>query len=459
MREGGALEIDEIAARLLRQYWAVVLVCVMVPLAAFGLITAKEPATYQADARIITGSVVPGSSTQSDAIVSQVQAIATGPGTASAALRAAGVQRNLLNFINNDIAVTGLGGSQVVDLAVTDKNPQAAQRIAASLATAVVDALNHAGQGGIINALHAIDGELVTLAQQRAVLAQQLTGHPRDQQIQARLAGLDQVIANFTGDRGRLLIESTAQGLAGIIDRPALPLRPQSRALPQKLGLAGVLGLVAGLLIAALIEVARPTVPGAQRVGRRLSAPVLGRLGAADLRGTVTGTVTSGVTQLAFRTRLAALHAARSTVALADAGTGVDLDALAACLTEALAGDAFHRPEMPDYPVTGNSHGGQKAELADVPPGSPGTAVMTQQATFAGSALRICPMSRMNPAATSEWERVGLLILCGPVTRVSEVASLADLAESSGWPVLGVAAVPHSRRRRRKAARAEGHPQ
>src|SRR6516225_566958 len=125
MREGGALEIDEIAARLLRQYWAVVLVCVMVPLAAFGLITAKEPATYQADARIITGSVVPGSSTQSDAIVSQVQAIATGPGTASAALRAAGVQRNLLNFINNDIAVTGLGGSQVVDLAVTDKNLQA----------------------------------------------------------------------------------------------------------------------------------------------------------------------------------------------------------------------------------------------------------------------------------------------------------------------------------------------
>lgn len=448
------MEIDEIAARLLRQYWAVVLVCVLVPLAAIGLITTKEPRVYQADARIITGSVVPASSTQSDAIVSQVQAIATGPGTASAALRTAGVKRNLINFISNDVTVTGLGGSQVVDLAVTDKSPQAAQKIASSLATAVVDALNHAGQGGIINALHAIDGELVKLAQQRAVLAQQITNRPHNQQGQAKLAGLDQVIANFTGDRGRLLIESTAQGLAGIIDRPALPVKPQSRALPQKLGLAGLLGLVAGLLIAALFEVARPTVPGAQRVGRRLSAPTLGRLEAADLDGTVT----SGVAQLAFRTRLAALHAARSTVALADAGTGVDLDALAASLTDALSEGTFLRPGMPDYPVAGNSHGAERAEPADAPPGSPGMAVLTQQSTFAGSALRICPIGRMNPAVTSEWERVGLLIVCGPVARVPEVASLADLAESSGWPVLGVAAVPRARRRWRKrgTARAKG---
>jgi hypothetical protein len=451
------LEIDEIAVRLLRQYWAVILLCVITPLAAIGLITAKEPATYRADARIITGSVVPASSTQSDNIVSQVQAIATGPGTASAALRAAGVQRNLLNFINKDVTVTGLGGSQVVDLAVTDKNPRAAQKIAAELASAVVDALNHAGQGGIINALHAIDGELVTLSQQRAVLAQQVTNHPHDQQIQAKLAGLDQVIANFSGDRGRLLIQSTTQGLAGIIDAPALPVRPQSRALPQKLGLAGLLGLVAGLLIAAVVEVARPTVPGAQRVGRRLSAPLLGRLEAADLDAKVT----SGVAQLAFRTRLAAQHAARSTVALADAGTGLDLDALAASLQDALADGTHHRPGMPDYPVTGNSHGGQNAELADAAPGSPGTAVLTHQSTFAGSALRICPMNRMNPAATSEWERVGLLITCGPVARVPEVAALADLAESSGWPILGVVAVPRSRRRWRGrwAVRAKGHRQ
>jgi capsular polysaccharide biosynthesis protein len=452
------LEIDEIAARLLRQYWAVVALCVIAPLVAIGLITAKEPATYLADARIITGSVVPDSSTQSDAIVSQVQAIATGPGTAEAALRAAGVQRNLLNFINNDVTVTGLGGSQVVDLAVTDQNPQAAQKIADTLASHVVTALNHAGQGGIISALHAIDSELVTLSQERAVLTGQLARHPRSQQIQAKLAGLDQVIANFTGDRGRLLLEQSTQGLAGIIDAPALPLRPQPKALPQKLALAGLLGLVAGILIAALIEVARPTVPGAQRVGRRLGAPTLGRLDATDLEGAVT----KDVAQLAFRTRLAALHAARSTVALADAGTGVDLDTLAASLQDALSEGAFQRQGAGDYPVPGSTNGTEGGDWAGAAAGSPGTAVMTQQSTFAGPALRILPLSRMKPSTSTDWDRVGLLVVCGPVTRVPDVATIADLSESSGWPVLGVAAVPRSRRRRwlrRRARRGGGRAQ
>jgi capsular polysaccharide biosynthesis protein len=451
------LEIDEIAARLLRQYWAVVAVCVVVPLVAIGLITAKEPPTYSADARIITGSVVPDSSTQSDAIVSQVQAIATGPGTAAAALRAAGVRRNLITFINNDVTVTGLGGSQVVDLTVTDQNAQAAQKIADTLANDVVAALNHAGQGGIISALHAIDSELVTLSQQRAVLAGQLARHPRSQTVQAKLAGLDQVIANFTGDRGRLLLEQSTQGLAGIIDAPALPLRPQSKALAQKLGLAAVLGLVLGILIAAIVEVARPTVPGASRVGRRLGAPTLGRLEGADL----SGEVTHGVAQLAFRTRLAALHAARSTVAVADAGTGRDLDDLATALQDALSEGSFHQAAVPDYPLAGNSHGGQAAEWAAAP-GGPGTTVLTQPATWTAPSLRIVPLNQMRPSAGSEWDRVGLLIVCGPVTRVSDVAALADLAESSGWPILGVAAVPRSRGRgrlRRRATRAEGHDQ
>jgi hypothetical protein len=445
------LEIDEIAARLLRQYWAVVVVCIVVPLAAIGLITVREPRTYLADARIITGSVVPASSTQSDAIVSQVQAIATGPGTAANALRAARVNRNLNTFITHDITVSGLGGSQVVDLAVTDRNPVAAQKICASLAAAVVAALNHAGQGGITSALHAIDSELVTLSEQRAAMAHLVTRHPHNSEFQAKLAGLDEVISNFTGDRGRLLIQSSTQGLAGIIDRPSLPNRSQSKALPQKLGLAGLLGLVAGLLLAALAEVTRPSVPGAQRVARRLNTPMLGRLEGADLDGAVT----QGVAQLAFRVRLAALHGGRSTVALADAGTGADLDALAASLQDALPDGSFRRPPA-DFALAGNSHGG--GEWPAAPAGPPGTAVLTQQPRLAAPALRILPLARMNSSAGSDWDRVGLLIVCGPVARVPDVAALADLGESSGWPILGVAAVPRPRRWRfaGRAARAEG---
>jgi capsular polysaccharide biosynthesis protein len=120
------VEIDEIAARLLRQYWALVLVCIAAPLAAI----TQQPPMYAASARIVAGNTVPASNAQAQALVSQIQGIATGKTAAASALQASGVERNLNSFITSHISVAGLGGSQVVDLTVTDRNP----RVAATLA-------------------------------------------------------------------------------------------------------------------------------------------------------------------------------------------------------------------------------------------------------------------------------------------------------------------------------------
>ena len=49
----------------------------------------------------------------------QVEALATGRTAVAQALRSAGADRNLSNFIGNNIAVSGLGSSQVIDLTVT----------------------------------------------------------------------------------------------------------------------------------------------------------------------------------------------------------------------------------------------------------------------------------------------------------------------------------------------------
>ena len=82
----------------------------------------------------------------------------------------------------------------------------------------------------------------------------------------------------------------------------------------QKLGLAGLLGLVAGILIASIAETVRPTVPGARRVSRRLGVPALGQLSGADMNGART----PAVGEMALRFRLAAAHADLSTIALVD---------------------------------------------------------------------------------------------------------------------------------------------
>jgi capsular polysaccharide biosynthesis protein len=429
------VEIDEVVARLFRRYWEVVLLCVAIPVAAVALITVRQPLMYSADARIIAGSVVPGSSAESAGIVSQIQGVATGRDAVTTAFSKAHVRRNLNDFIANDISVSGLGSSQVVDLTVTDRNRRVAAQLANTLASEVVTSLNHVGQSGLTAALKAIDGELVKLSQRRAVLAQQVIRDPNNQQLQAKLAGLEEVISNFTGDRGRLLIQAGTQGLAAVIDPPALPAAPQSTALPQKLGLAGLLGLIAGILIASIIETVRPTVPGARWVGRRLGAPLFG-----DLRsrgGSWEGA--PGLDAMALRIRLAAMHAGVSTVALADIGTGENLAGLAAALEQAMSAGSVGGA------AAGNSHGPTEAERAASGASLAGTLVRTHDPAVTRPALRIVPLSQMTAAAAADWGHVGLLVLSGASARAADVTALGDLAAASGWPVLGVARVRWTR--------------
>jgi capsular polysaccharide biosynthesis protein len=445
------VEIDEVAARLLRQYWALLAVCIVVPLVVISYLTAKQPAVYAASARIITGNEVPQTSAAADAVANQVQAIATGRSAVTQALHAAGANRSLNDFISKDIAVSGLGSSQVIDLTVTDRSPQVAQQVARVLAAGVVRSLNNVGQSGLRAALAANDQEIVRLSQQRANLATKAAAEPQNQQLQAELAGIDEVIANFTGDRSRLLIQAGTLGLATVIDEPALPTRPESKASAQKLGLAGLLGLVAGILIVSLAEIMRPTVPGTRRVSRRLGVPTLGQLSKADL----TGARTLAVTEMALRLRLVAAHAGLGTIALVDVDGKREFGALAAALTKCVrisAADGSPGHAALDGGTTRNEHWTGSAAPASAGPG-PGLLVKPRGLTAGNTTLHIYPLAQMKLVA--ETAHVGIVVLSGPVARVSLITALHDLSASSGWPIVGVIGVPRMRRRWRPRRTAE----
>lgn len=422
------MEIDEIAARLLRQYWAVVLVCVAAPLLAIAAVAVKQPAMYAASARIDSGTAVPASAAQAQAIVSQIQGIATGKTVAAKALQTVGVTRNLNSFVTSDVSVSGLGGSQVVDLKVTDRSPQVAAALAKALAAEVVQSLNSVGQSGLSTTLQAIDQEIVRLTEQQKVATEQAASNPKNEDLQAKLAGLDQVIANFSGDRSRLLIQATTQGLATVLDQPVVPEQPESKALSQKLGLAGVLGLVVGILIAAIAETIRPTVPGARRVSRRLGAPTLGQLTSSGLRGKPT----QDLENLALRVRLAATHADVSTITLVDINGQYELADLAYELERSLSPD-------PSFAGDNNHQDGSSS-------GSSFGAVLVKdhKLTAANQALHIYPIAQMKHL--SGLGRVGVLVLATPVSRVSRIMALDNLVSSSGWPIIGVVGVPRARR-------------
>jgi uncharacterized protein involved in exopolysaccharide biosynthesis len=429
------VEIDEIAARLLRQYWVLMLVCISAPLFIVALIVAKQPPMYAASARIVSGSTVPASNAQAQAIVSQVQGIATGKTPAAIALKAAGAKEDVNNLVASHVTVTGLGGSQVVDLTVTDRNPKVAATLARALASEVVQSMNQTGQSGLSTTLKAIDQEIVRLSEQHGVIAAQAAADPKNQQLQSKVAGLDQVIANFSGDRSRLLIQTSTQGLAAVLDQPVVPTQPESRALAQKLGLALVLGLVVGILIAAIAEVIRPTVPGARRVSRRLGAPTLGQLNTAEMHGGET----PNLENLAIRLRLAANHADVSTIALIDINGKYELADLAHSLELSLRPPDEIRATRADNGDNGDN-GDNDETVAFGSVLVKGRRLISEDQTL----LHVYPMAQIKYLGTMA--SVGLVVMSGPVSRVSQVMALDDLVTSSGWPILGVVGVPRARR-------------
>ena len=114
----------------------------------------------------LPGSTVPASNAQAQALVSQIQGIATGKTAAASALQAAGITRNVNAFVTSHVSVAGLGGSQVVDLTVTDGSPRVAATVAKDLAQEVVQLINRTGQSGLSTTLNAIDQEIVRLSEQ-----------------------------------------------------------------------------------------------------------------------------------------------------------------------------------------------------------------------------------------------------------------------------------------------------
>ena len=63
--------------------------------------------------------------------------------------------------------------------------------------------------------------------------------------------------------------------------------------------------------------------------------------------------------------------------------------------------------------------------------------VKSRQLAAAGQqTLHVYPMAQIKHLGTLS--NVGLVVLSGPVSRVSQVMALDDLVTSSGWPVLGV---------------------
>ncbi|TMR00300.1 hypothetical protein ETD83_17035 [Actinomadura soli] len=454
------MEIDEVAARVVRSYWALLLVMTVLPVTLVALLmSGQEPASV-AKSRLQASSkatdAAPGDAGVS-IVVSQVKAFATGETLLTQVLREQRVDRTTVKTAKA-IEVTGLGTSTVVELSVKDADPAVARKLTDAIGAAVVREINQSNQGSIKQQMDEIDKRVRTLERRLGPLSRRAAAQPvpdvdaanERERVQAELADL-------RSNRSDLQTQLTSAGTASVV-QPAV-LAPRTDPTVMMSAIAGLVGLIGGILIAVVAEMVRPTIPGQRRVARRLGAPLLGWADQGPARLADTGR----------RVRLAAKKEGVGRVTVVGA-PGPLPASLVSSVAAAVYGDetkvvgvasakpAKTRPERSasddepegdeggDGPSLNSGGPGGKKSTSVVRAG--GTAVMTKKSgevspseiTQPVPLRQLCHVHAFEDIDPGSDDLVGVVVAVGPVTTVAGLETVRDLLAASGWPLLGVIA-------------------
>ncbi|MFA1548455.1 hypothetical protein [Actinomadura chokoriensis] len=460
------MEIDEVAARVVRSYWALLLVMTVVPLVLVGLVMSGQEPPAVAKSRLQASSratdAAPGDAGVS-IVVSQVKAFATSENLLNGVLRKQGLDRRAAK-VAKAIEVTGLGTSTIVELSVKDADPQVARRLADAVGAAVVHEINASNQGSIKQQMDGIDKRVRELERRLGPLSRRAGAQPNPdigaanerERVQAELTDL-------RSNRSDLQTQLSTAGTASVV-QPAV-LAPRTNPVVMMASIAGLVGLIGGILIAVVTEMVRPTIPGQRRVARRLGVPLLGW---AD-RGP------GQLTDLGRRIRLAAKKEGVGRVALVGAPGPLPAD-LVSSVASAVYGDDTkvvtarpgHNEPHTDEPredepredgpgdggpspngggPSSNSSGPHGKKSTSVVRAGGGTTVLTKKSEVSPSEItqpvpvrRLCHVHAFEDIDPGSDEEVGVVVLVGPVTRVAGLETVRDLVAASGWPLLGVVA-------------------
>lgn len=462
------MELDEVAARVFRSYWPLLAVMTAVPLALVALLmNGREPAAV-AESRLQAGSAAEAVSGDGSAsiVVSQVQAFATSENLLSSVLAAERIDRPARK-VAKAIKVSGLGTSTVVELSVRDRDPAVARRLTDAVGAEVVRQINEKNHGAIRQRIREIDKRVRKLEDRLGPLARQASGPVPDIGAANERERVQAELSDLRSNRSDLMTQLTASGTASVV-QPAV-IAPSRNPMIMMAAIAGLAGLVAGILVAVVTETLRPTIPGQRRVARRLGVPLLGRTGEGPAQ----------LADLGRRIRLAARKEDVDRVALVGAPGPLPPELVSAVAAAVYGDDTKVVSVRPRHggPGNGAPKQGEPDEDADgdapsLNSGGPGggsstsvvrtgggaSAVATRPAGASPTEItqpvavrRVCHVHAFEDVDPGADDTVGVVVAVGPVTTVAGLETVDDLVAASGWPLLGVVAT--SRKATSKRAR------
>jgi capsular polysaccharide biosynthesis protein len=425
------------------------LVLMILPAAGVAVLKERQPVTYTATAVIQGQGTTPDATTQVSAIQSKVAAVATNPALVQSVMSQAKISRNATQVAKHDISVSPMSSSAIMTITVTDKSPHVALALSGTLATAVVNQLNELGvkDNPLLAQLSKTNAELQ--ARRDHLLTELNTAGSSDaatsvpvQSLLSQLGAAEQELADNQSSQQQVLATLTTETGASVVS-VATTAVGSSRHAAVYGALAGLLGLVVGLLFATLREVLRPTVAQPGAGARELGAVLFGT--AQERRGQIVALSQD----LPERLNLAAHRAGVRTLVLTGPGSPGRLSSLAARLRGELPS-----PERADARVLGaarieTSPGGNASPNGDVlrraNAGSEHRTVGLATADrAAGVPAAVSPISQRTVVALNEI-RLGapppdaaLVVVLPRFAPHSALDQAADLGVTADWPILGV---------------------
>ena len=444
-------------------------VFVIVPLLVVVALGPGGTGQHVAAARIQATSDTLGSDTEADSVLNRVRGIATSTDVVARAMHTAGLTGHSPAYIGaHDITVTRLGSSGVVDITVTNRDAGFAQALAGSLATTVVNFMRGSGNAASDSLIKKLSQQEQSLLSERSRLVTALAqahGASTTAQYSAQLSTLDQQLNDVSGTLQQLEVAAATASTAEVISTKLTSSRLATSAVVRDI-LAGLGGLVAGLLVASLLEVARPRCADAHAVARELGAPMLGVLDSPPRprrlrqlwprrwqRSPDTGPSARLGPRPTLALRRAAATAHVGSLALVGATGPIEPKELARRLTRQLettyaGSNGRARTEPGPAPSNGRKTGGrQGAGTATVTRDVVASQVSTEVATEVAPAVRVLALEDIGAGVPGE--RYGLLVTARALMPAAEVRHIRDLAGATGWPLVGVLDIDGSRRRDR----------
>jgi capsular polysaccharide biosynthesis protein len=431
------MTLQEIFHRIVRAHLLVIATCTLLPLVAVVLLERSQAQAWEGSVRIQVVSGAPVSTTEADAVSSRVLALATTPTLVSRALSEAGLTGDATEVAQHDVTASRLGESSVVDVTVTESSADRARKLATSLVTEVVTFMNNGSRPALDARLRELSSEIDRTDAHRRALTARIPLTPSRVQRQAltlRIQAAQAQVNALASQRSALLQAKLGTDQAVVIDGDNPEVREVASALIPLSALALVLGLIAGLAMAVLMETLSPRVAGPRALARTLGTPLLGR---TDESPEV----------LATTLTMAARRQGVETVVV----MGVD-ERDAAAVRRLLA--TMPAPVPPESGVKVPPKAGVKVQPkagAKVPPrataGASSKGRTTRQAVSDPFATVRVRFTSLQDVATEDERTAGVVVVSDGSAHVRDLDRLQDRLTAVRWPVIGLVQVSHRKAR------------